>query len=332
MAVARRRHGRQGVLGCPRSQTPSISLRDVLCPCCDATLPAPSIVGRDRLQGTVGSFSVSICPQCGSGTTLPRVPENELGPFYPSGYGPHTAVGRRTLLDRVSAALQPWHEFRRYRARPFNALQRLSPGRLVDAGCGRGDLGVSLLGRGWRVTGIEPSHHAAQVASARGIDVRTGTLSSVELELGTYDAAVMEHSLEHTVDPVHDLALVAAALKPGAPLMIAVPHFGSWQRRLFGSYWFHLDLPRHRTHFTRKGLIRAIERSGLRVVDIGTGSSVVGLPGSLQYAIAKRCLFSEGLALRVAAGLCLLPYPASKLADRIAGDGDALYVVAERAS
>ena len=52
--------------------------------------------------------------------------------------------------------------------------------------------------------------------------------------------------------------------------MVIIPNFGSWQRKLFGSRWFHLDLPRHRIHFTLGSLERAIQRAGLSVERIGT--------------------------------------------------------------
>ena len=78
----------------------------------------------------------------------------------------------------------------------------------------------------------------------------------------TYDAAVFRHSLEHVTDPVGALRRVRKALRPGGLVLISVPNFGCWQRRRFGSRWHHLDLPRHRVHFTHAGLERALEKAG----------------------------------------------------------------------
>jgi len=49
-------------------------------------------------------------------------------------------------------------------------------------------------------------------------------------------------------------------------MIVAVPNFSSWQARLFGPSWFHLDVPRHRHHFSPTSLAAAFEKVGLRVV------------------------------------------------------------------
>ena len=59
-----------------------------------------------------------------------------------------------------------------------------------------------------------------------------------------------------------------------------------------------------------------------------TSTSSVGLPATLQYAIAGRCLFPGGMGLRIASGLCVLTVPLARLANRIGGGGDQLHVVA----
>jgi hypothetical protein len=56
----------------------------------------------------------------------------------------------------------------------------------------------------------------------------------------------------------------------------------------------------------------------------------VGLPASLQYVVAGRCLFPAGLGLRIAAGLCVLTLPLTVLLDRLLGEGDTLHAVARR--
>jgi hypothetical protein len=95
--------------------------------------------------------------------------------------------------------------------------------------------------------------------------------------------------------------------------------------------WFHLDLPRHRVHFTPEALERAFREAGLETVELSTSSSAVGLPASLQYRVFGRCLFPSGFGLRVASGLCALTVPLTRALDRTAGAGDLLHAVARRA-
>jgi SAM-dependent methyltransferase len=235
--------------------------------------------------------------------TLPRVGEQELAAFYPDAYGPYEQrmSPLEHLISRAIRAFQGWNALR---TDPLVALRDRRPGRGLDVGCGRGDLAGALVDRGWAITGVEPSPSACAAAAGRGIDARCGTLSTVALEPESYDAAVFRHSLEHVGDPVHALRRVRAALVTGGLVLISVPNFGGWQARRFGGRWFHLDLPRHRVHFTRASLERALLEADLEPLASATSTTAVGLPASLQYRVFGRCLFPGGAGLRIASGAC----------------------------
>jgi SAM-dependent methyltransferase len=298
------------------------------CPVCETALEGtPKLRSPDRHHGVPGEFGVMVCA-CGAGVTLPRVEPRELGAYYPAGYGAYEAT-EGGPLGLISRAIRSWQGFRALRTFPLSALRDRPPGRALDVGCGRGDLGATLIRRGWRVTGVEPSRDACAVASRRGIDARCGGVADVRLEPGAYDAAVFRHSLEHLPDPLGDLRRIADALRPGGLLLVSVPNFGGWQARRFGSRWYHLDLPRHRVHLRREALGRALEVTGFEPLDLRTSTSTVGLPASVQYALFGRCLFPSGLPLRVATGLCVLAYPAAWALDRLGG-GDVLHAAARR--
>jgi SAM-dependent methyltransferase len=298
------------------------------CRCCGTPLAAtPRLRGRDRLHGVGGPFEVAICPRCGAGLTLPEVPAERLDELYPPEYAPY-ALPTGGFARVASSAIRRLQARHALRTAPISALQGRKPGRAVDVGCGRGDLASTLAGEGWRMTGIEPSPDACAVAASRGIEVRRGTLDDVELEPASYEAVTFMHSLEHVVSPVDDLATVREALRPGGLVLITVPNFGGWQSRRFRGRWYHLDLPRHRVHFTRTGLARALERAGLQVERLTTSSSAVGFAASIQYAVAGRCLFPSGNALRLAIAASTLAYPLVIAGDRVAGEADLLHAVA----
>lgn len=278
------------------------------------------------MLGTPGAFDVRICACCGSGATYPPAGPAELAAFYPDVYGPYDEPFGG-VLGLVSRAIRAWQGRLALMQPPLATLRAAPAGRLVDVGCGRGDLAAQFVARGWRATGIEPSPAAVEIAASRGVDARVGTLADVALEPAGYDVAVFQHSLEHTPDPLADLERVRAALRPGGQVLITVPNFGSWQRRRFRDRWFHLDLPRHRTHFSPAGLRAVLERAGLTVDQLSTSTSAAGLPATMQYAVAGRCLFPGGLALRVAVGLCALTLPLSWVLNRAGGGGDLLHAV-----
>lgn len=301
----------------------------IACPVCGAATDPPHVASPDRLHGTPGRFAVARCGRCATGVTLPAATPAQLASFYPSGYGAYE--GRPHPVVRViSAVIQAAQRRSRRRRPPLDAVTALPPGRGLDVGCGRGDLAAGLVGEGWQMTGVEPSAAACAVARQRGVDARQGVLRTVALEPGTYDAAIFQQSLEHTDDPVGDLRRTFAALRPGATIAISVPHFGGWQARRFAGYWYHLDLPRHRVHFTAPALARALGEAHFTDVRTWTSTSAVGLWASVQYRLFGRCLFPEGLPLRVAAGLCAPGLPLARLADGLGGGGDLLHATARR--
>ena len=301
----------------------------IACPVCGAATDPPRVTSPDRLHGTPGRFAVATCPRCATGVTLPAATPAQLANFYPAGYGAYE--GRpHPVVRTISAAIQSWQRRSSRRRPPLVAIAALPPGRGLDVGCGRGDLAAGLIGDGWSMTGVEPSTAACAVARERGVDAREGVLATVALDVASYDAAIFQQSLEHTDDPLGDLRRTFSALRPGATVAVSVPNFGGWQARRFSGRWFHLDLPRHRVHFTAPALARTLGEAGFTDVRTTTSTSAVGLWASLQYRISGRCLFPEGLKLRVAAGLCALGLPLARLADWLGGGGDVLHATAVR--
>jgi SAM-dependent methyltransferase len=289
-------------------------------------LPAsPSIEGADLLHGVRGEFAVHVCAGCGAGNTMPRAGSADLARFYPSGYGPHVSTG--PLGGRLGRALA----LRELRVGAAGALGELPGARLLDVGCGDGELGELMMERGWLVEGIEPSPVAVERARERGVEAIEGTLDTVELEPRAYEAVVFNHALEHIPDPVAALARAREALLPYGMVAISVPNFACWARRRFGREWFHLDLPRHLVHFTDGTLRTAIERAGLEYRRSWTTTSPSGLAGSVQYRRLGGLAVDEGPAreaLGQASGLVLIPLARAEQA--LGGGRDTLHVLARR--
>src|SRR5207244_2004370 len=161
-----------------------------------------------------------VCTVCGLGVTLPPASAEALAAFYPKAYAAYELP--RGVLGLVSRAIRALQERRALRTAPLAFLIDLRAGRLLDVGCGRGDLGSWFIRRGWSVTGVEPSPEACAVARSRGIDARAGTLADTELDPGAYDVVVFRQSLEHVTDPVADLRRSLRALRSGGCAIVSV--------------------------------------------------------------------------------------------------------------
>jgi 2-polyprenyl-3-methyl-5-hydroxy-6-metoxy-1,4-benzoquinol methylase len=264
------------------------------CPGCGEPLDGPLVLsGRDRLMGGPGSFAVLACGACGLASTQPRLRAEQFADYYPQTYYPATEGRISGLMER--ARLEAI-----VRLGPYRPLARRKPGRLLDVGCGSGELARTFARHGWRVAGVEPSQSAAARAAAGGVEMHRGTLDGAPWQGPTFDAIVFNHSLEHVPDPLTSLREAAGLLREGGMLAVAVPNFGCWQRRLFRGRWFQLDLPRHLQHLDTRTLADLMERAGLRPVARTTASMRPALLLSLQYAAFGRARWT-GRGLRLAA-------------------------------
>ena len=213
------------------------------CPACGGQA-APWLSASGSEPGDAATYEIARCSSCGSGVTLGPEPPAEL---YSTGiYDPRPPRFPRLvgLLQRAALGL-PLRALRRCRVQP--------PARVLDAGAGRGRLVAALAGSGYVAEGIDPSPRGENVQ-------RAGIL---EHSAADEDAVFLWHTLEHVSDPRAVLRQVVGWLRPGGTLLVATPNLGSLQARIAGPKWFHLDVPRHRTHFTAEGLRACMRRAGV---------------------------------------------------------------------
>ena len=79
-------------------------------------------------------------------------------------------------------------------------------------------------------------------------------MEEAPIDAGSYDVVTIWHVLEHLDDPGAALERIHSWLRPRGGLLVGVPNLRSLQARLGGDRWYHLDVPRHRVHFTGGGL------------------------------------------------------------------------------
>jgi len=230
------------------------------CPVCasgDCTL---HLTLTDRMFVTTDAvFPLVRCSGCGLLRLHPQPDAATLDAAYGPGYTPHERSG-------LSGRAKSWLERRSVRK-----LQRYlaAPRAVLDVGCATGDLLLAIRDTGNpNVTGVETGHDAAEVARARGLDVRIGDLQDAAFADAAFDTVILSHTIEHVPDPAATLAEVARVLRPGGALILWLPNVESIEARLLRSYWIGYDAPRHLTTFGVSTLRNALARAGLTVADV----------------------------------------------------------------
>jgi SAM-dependent methyltransferase len=150
------------------------------------------------------------------------------------------------------------------------------PGRMLEIGCGRGELLRGAANRGWEVMGVEMTPGFAELARSQGIRVESSPVESCTSLKLEFDAILLAAVLEHLYDPVDTLQRVAAALRPGGVVYINVPNESSLTMRAGNLYLMARGLdwsinlsptfpPFHVVGFSPSSLRRALSRAGLDV-------------------------------------------------------------------
>jgi SAM-dependent methyltransferase len=237
--------------------------RDAPCPLCGDERARLIVSARDRLAPRdPQTYSVVRCLGCGLGYLRPRPTPEAAGRYYPEGYGGPAPGGRLNALEAA---------YRRRQHREvaaWLASRRPRRGRVLDAGCGVGDLLVALRDDGWNARGVEPLPEAAAYAKeVHGLDVIATRFEDAGLTGERFDSIVFSGTLEHMDDPLAALRRARDLLASGGLVAVLfLPLLDSPEARLFGPRWMALDLPRHLIHFDDVTFPVMAARAGLEVV------------------------------------------------------------------
>jgi SAM-dependent methyltransferase len=307
-----------------------------ICPACGAAA-LRAWRSAPAAEPGLGPVALLRCARCGTAVTASAAPSD--GDLHETGaYGPGAP-----RLARAAAPVLGAFDRRRLRL-----LRRAAapPAALLDAGAGRGRFVAAARVAGYEASGLEPTARGADAAlEVYGVTLQRAGIEDAAVGERSQDAVSLWHVLEHVDDPGRALDVVAGWLRPGGALLVGVPNLASAQARLGGARWFHLDLPRHRTHFTPAGLRALLDAHGFDVVSehhVLAEHNPFGMWQSLVNRLTRRPSYLFHLLKRNAparspdllVSLLALPLaPFAALAELIAGlarRGGTIAVVATR--
>jgi len=160
------------------------------------------------------------------------------------------------------------------------------PRRLLDIGAHAGRFLSLAKDAGWEVEGIELNPRTAAYARERvGVPVHQVNAWALADAGARFHAIALTDVLEHIPEPVALLRSIARLLEPGGWVAVKVPCGRSqWlKERLLSRVTKHeVSLAGnlvHVNHFTPHALMIALERAGLKRVDVSTGAPEL-IPGN----------------------------------------------------
>lgn len=286
-----------------RAQTPGarsidVATEPVACAVCGANDARPYRAGMYRI-GDV-RFDLVRCARCGLVYVNPRPTSATLASLYddPEYYthGYNLGVETENYFERKDELIAQYDATLAQYERETGAAQ----GDLFELGSAGGFFLEAGRRRGWKVRGVEISPPAAAYSAREfGLDVHCGLLETAPYADASFDLALADNVLEHTLRPSEVLARLHRLLRPGGHLIVIVPAYvnSAWfrafqrlrsllPRRFLGKSVLALlkfdgedsGLPYHILEFDRRTLARLLREAGFEIV---VTESSVPLPAEL---------------------------------------------------
>jgi len=219
------------------------------------------------------------CVACGSSKARPLGVKNELD------------VVTCLECDSVYTPFSPWYSSAHFYSGFYLNQDELSPpafintrleeitaefgasrnnNRLLDIGCGAGNLLQAARKNGWDAQGLDVSSGAAKHVRGLGFDVFEGELQDAAFPSQHFDVVTAAELLEHLFDPQPLLQEVARILRPGGLFWTTTPHARGLSGRLLGLKWRCVWPPEHLQLFSIRGLTKLLRDAGFRQLRIQT--------------------------------------------------------------
>ncbi|MFH1865731.1 MAG: class I SAM-dependent methyltransferase [Candidatus Eisenbacteria bacterium] len=225
-----------------------------------------------------------------------EAPPPDLSDYYPDGYYSYRAVGGRSSLAKrlLKSVRDDYAVFRTaFIGRLLNVvypadarLQSLSriplqrDSGILDVGCGRGELLLTLQGMGFTsLLGIDP-FNAEEIDYGGGLSIRRETIHELN---GKWDLVMFHHSFEHVPDPAETLESASKLLRPGGYCLVRAPVVPSFAWEHYGTNWVQLEAPRHLFLHSADSIRMLAARSHLELVGVVHDSTSFQFWGSEQY-------------------------------------------------
>lgn len=194
------------------------------------------------------------CSSCNTILVDPIPEKNELAKYYENSY-----------------YHKPSFFFNFIQKRRKRFFSNMTPGKVLDVGCGTGNFLETMQQAEWTCSGTEFSTSSKpflEPLRKKGISIQYGELKQLDFPQDSFDLVTFWHVIEHLQFPQQEIATAHKLIKKNGLLFIAIPNIDSLSFAFWKCNWFHLDLPRHLVLFSPKTITSLLEKNGFEVIRI----------------------------------------------------------------
>ena len=227
---------------------------------------------QDKSYGVPGRFSIVRCKLCGLLYTNPRPKAKQLSDLYNPYYGEENPQNEdlskpEPFIKRHKKLRSLYHWVC---GQYLTEILSKAKGRVLDVGCGNGDLLSELIEMECDCFGLEPNPKAVQTCVRKGLKIEQGTLDQFDLPINFFDTVILWHVIEHLPSPKKALKSIYKILKDKGSLFVYCPNADSYMSRFFNENWRGWHLPFHFYHFTPDTFNRLLTTTGFKTYSIKT--------------------------------------------------------------
>lgn len=203
-------------------------------------------------------FCYNRCPACGL-ISIDAIPD-DLGEYYTQEYYRIPSLDK---LKRVAKA-------ERFKIGMVEKFKKT--GNLLEVGPAFGVFACQAKDAGFDVDVIEMDERCCEfLKNEVGVNaVKSDEPHKIVGSMKKHDVIAMWHVLEHLANLWECLEAMAGNLNPGGIFVIATPNPESFQLRLLGKHWPHVDAPRHLNLIPQQNLSVYLQQFGMELVMLTT--------------------------------------------------------------
>jgi ubiquinone/menaquinone biosynthesis C-methylase UbiE len=244
------------------------------CPICGANSLSPTNkIFVDYI--TKDKFTLLECRACECFITA-SFSEKLTGDYYGAAYYNSEKGKFSFLIEKI---------FRRsHQQQALFFYRHFYPEAVLEIGCGRAYQLQEFKKLGCLAYGLESANAPEWILHNPLVEVKSLKAESERwpFPANFFQLVIFWHALEHLSEPVRALQETNRVLQNNQMVCINIPNVSSLQARINLASWFHLDVPRHLFHFSKKSLIKLLNKNGYQIIRATSGDMLQNLYGWWQ--------------------------------------------------